>query len=196
MFTTSALAVRESVHVGLPFNTLRDFQAVSQAVTQSNVLVVHPSVGAKNVQELVALAKRKPGQLNFGSGGNATSGHLAGELFRMLAGIDVVHVPYKRGAGGARRHHRRAHALHLWQSGIDADARQGWPPEITGGHHHYPSTFVARRADGGGVRCARIRIYRLDGPVGTGEYTARDNFNAAITKPRASSICPRSNNAS
>ena len=95
MFTTSALAVRESVHVGLPFNTLRDFQAVSQAVTQSNVLVVHPSVGAKNVQELVALAKRKPGQLNFGSGGNATSGHLAGELFRMLAGIDVVHVPYK-----------------------------------------------------------------------------------------------------
>lgn len=95
MFTTSALAVRESVHAKLPFNTLRDFQPISQAVTQCNVLVAHPSVAAKNVQELVALAKGKPGQLNFGSGGNATSGHLAGELFRLLAGIDVVHVPYK-----------------------------------------------------------------------------------------------------
>jgi tripartite-type tricarboxylate transporter receptor subunit TctC len=95
MFTTSALAVREAVYRNLPFNTLRDFQPVSQAVTQSNVLVTHPSVAAKNVQELVALAKAKPGQLNFGSGGNATSNHLAGELFRVLAGIEIVHVPYK-----------------------------------------------------------------------------------------------------
>ena len=90
-----ALAVREAVYSKLPFSTLRDFAPVSQAVTQSNVLVSHPSVAAKNVQELVALAKAKPGQLNFGSGGNATSAHLAGELFRLLAGIDVVHVPYK-----------------------------------------------------------------------------------------------------
>ena len=95
MFTTSALAVREAVYSELPFNSLRDFQTVSQAVTQSNVLVTHPSVAAKNVQELVALAKAKPGQLNYGSGGNATSAHLAGEWFRLLAGIDVVHVPYK-----------------------------------------------------------------------------------------------------
>ncbi len=95
MFTTSALAVREAVYSKLPFSTLRDFQPVSQAVTQSNVLVTHPSVAAKNVQDLVALAKAKPGQLNYGSGGNATSAHLAGELFRLLAGIDVVHVPYK-----------------------------------------------------------------------------------------------------
>ena len=95
MFTTSALAVREAVYSKLPFSTLRDFAPISQAVTQSNVLVTHPSVAAKNVQDLVALAKAKPGQLNFGSGGNATSAHLAGELFRLLAGIDVVHVPYK-----------------------------------------------------------------------------------------------------
>jgi tripartite-type tricarboxylate transporter receptor subunit TctC len=95
MFTTSALAVREAVYSKLPFNILRDFQPVSQSVTQSNVLVTHPSVAAKNVQELIALAKAKPGQLNYGSGGNASSSHLACELFRMLAGIDVVHVPYK-----------------------------------------------------------------------------------------------------
>ncbi len=95
MFTTSALAVRESVYRDLPYSTLRDFQPVTQAVTQSNVLVVYPPVPAKSVKELVALAKAKPGQLNYGSGGNATSNHLAGELFRLLAGIDVVHVPYK-----------------------------------------------------------------------------------------------------
>jgi len=95
MFTTSALAVRESVYRKLPYSTLRDFQPVTQVLAQSNLLVVHPSVPAKNVRELVAFAKSRPGQLNYGSGGNATSNHLAGELFRILAGIDVVHVPYK-----------------------------------------------------------------------------------------------------
>ncbi len=95
MFTTSALAVREAVYNNLPFSTLRDFQAVSQSVTQSNVLVINPAVPAKNVQEFVALAKAKPGAFNFGSGGNASSSHLACELFRNLAGINVVHVPYK-----------------------------------------------------------------------------------------------------
>ena len=95
MFTTSALAVRASVYEKLPYDPLRDFQAITQALSQSNVLVVHPSVAAKNVKELVALAKSRPGQLNYGSGGNATTNPLAGELFKRLAGIDVVHVPYR-----------------------------------------------------------------------------------------------------
>ncbi|HUP93627.1 MAG TPA: tripartite tricarboxylate transporter substrate binding protein [Burkholderiales bacterium] len=95
MFTTSALAVRESLYGKLPYDTLRDFQPVTQVLTQSNVLVVHPSVAAKTVPELIAFAKSKPGQLNYGSGGNGTSNHLAGVLFQLLAGIDVVHVPYK-----------------------------------------------------------------------------------------------------
>jgi tripartite-type tricarboxylate transporter receptor subunit TctC len=68
---------------------------VTQALSQSNVLVVHPSVAARTVQELIALARAKPGALNFGTGGNGTSNHLAGELLRIMAGIDVVHVPYK-----------------------------------------------------------------------------------------------------
>jgi tripartite-type tricarboxylate transporter receptor subunit TctC len=95
MFTTSALAVRASVYQKLPFNVLKDFQPVTQALSQSNVLVVHPSLPVKNVKELVALAKARPGELNYGSGGNATSNHLAGELFKLLAKIDVVHVPYR-----------------------------------------------------------------------------------------------------
>jgi tripartite-type tricarboxylate transporter receptor subunit TctC len=95
MFTTSALAVRASVYHKLPYDTLRDFQPVTQALSQSNVLVVHPSVPAKNVRELVALARSRPGQMNYGSGGNATSNHLAGELFKLLTKIDVVHIPYR-----------------------------------------------------------------------------------------------------
>ena len=95
LFTTSALAVRESVYRKLTYSTLRDFAAVTQVLTQSNLLVVHPAVPARTVQELVAVAKAKPGELNFGTGGNGTSNHLAGELLRIMAGINVVHVPYK-----------------------------------------------------------------------------------------------------
>ncbi len=95
LLTTAAIAVRESVYRKLPYRTLRDFQPVTQVVMQSNVLVTTPSLAVSSVKELVALARAKPGQLNYGSGGNATSNHLAGELFRILAGIDVVHVPYR-----------------------------------------------------------------------------------------------------
>jgi tripartite-type tricarboxylate transporter receptor subunit TctC len=95
MFTTSALAVRESLYAKLPYSTLRDFQPVTQVLSQSNMLVVHPAVPARTVPELIALAKAKPGQLNYGSGGNGTSNHLACALLQMLAGIDVVHIPYK-----------------------------------------------------------------------------------------------------
>ncbi len=95
MLTTSALAVRESVYQKLPYNTLRDFQPVTQVATQANLLVTTPALAVASVKELIALAKAQPGRLNYGSGGNATSNHLAGELFRILAGIDVVHVPYR-----------------------------------------------------------------------------------------------------
>jgi tripartite-type tricarboxylate transporter receptor subunit TctC len=95
VLTTAAIAVRQAVYRKLPYDVLRDFQPVTQVVMQSNVLVTTPSLPAASVKELVALAKARPGQLNYGSGGNATSNHLAGELFRILAGIDVVHVPYR-----------------------------------------------------------------------------------------------------
>ena len=95
MFATSALSIRESVYNKLPFNTLRDFIPVGQVVSQSNVLVAYPGVPVKSVQELIAYAKAHPGELNYGSSGNASSNHLAGELFRLLAKVNIVHVPYK-----------------------------------------------------------------------------------------------------
>lgn len=95
MFTTSALVVRDSLYSKLPYDTLRDFQPVTQVVSQSNVLVIHPSLPVRTVRELIAYAKARPGQLNYGSGGNGTSNHLAGALFQLLANIDVVHVPFR-----------------------------------------------------------------------------------------------------
>lgn len=84
----------------LPYDPLKDFETVSRIGANQLALVVHPSVQAKSVAELVALAKAKPGTVNFASAGTGSTAHLAGELFKSLAGIDIVHVPYK-GAGPA-----------------------------------------------------------------------------------------------
>ena len=79
----------------LPYDTLRDFAGVSRIVNVPSILIVSPSLGVKSVRELIVLAKSKPGQFNFSSGGIGSANHLAGELFINLAGIQAVHVPYK-----------------------------------------------------------------------------------------------------
>ena len=84
----------------LPYDPLKDFETVSRIGANQLALVVHPAVQAKSVAELVALAKAKPGTVNFASAGTGSTAHLAGELFKSIAGIDIVHVPYK-GAGPA-----------------------------------------------------------------------------------------------
>jgi tripartite-type tricarboxylate transporter receptor subunit TctC len=82
----------------LPYDTVRDFAPVSLLVTSPLVLVVHPSVAANNVKELVALAAAQPGKINFASAGLGTAIHLAGEQFRQAADIDIAHIPYRGGA--------------------------------------------------------------------------------------------------
>mgnify|MGYP003346828165 CR=1 FL=1 len=79
----------------LPYDPLRDFAPVSLFATIPYVLLVHPSVPARNVKELVALARARPGRLNFASSGTGGTAHLAGELFKSMAKIDVLHVPYR-----------------------------------------------------------------------------------------------------
>ena len=80
-----------------PYDPLRDLAPITMAVVFPNVLVIHPSVPANTLAEFVALAKAKPGTLNYGSSGVGNAGHLAGELFRIFAKVDIVHVPYKGG---------------------------------------------------------------------------------------------------
>ncbi len=88
-------AVNVSMFKRLPYHPLRDFELITQVARLPEVLVVHPSLPANSVKELIALAKAKPGQLNFGSAGVGSPPHLAGEIFKLLAKIDIVHVPYK-----------------------------------------------------------------------------------------------------
>lgn len=89
------LAISPNVNDNTPYDTLRDFAAVTQVAAAPYVLLVHPSVPAKSVKQLVALAKTRPGKMNFASGGTGTGLHMAGELFNVTAGTRIVHVPYK-----------------------------------------------------------------------------------------------------
>jgi tripartite-type tricarboxylate transporter receptor subunit TctC len=93
-------AINVSLFKNLPFDPVADFAPVSLVASTPNILVVHPSVAARTVKEVIALARARPGTLNFASAGVGSSSHLAGELFRILAGAEIVHVPYK-GAGPA-----------------------------------------------------------------------------------------------
>ncbi|HET7160178.1 MAG TPA: tripartite tricarboxylate transporter substrate binding protein, partial [Burkholderiales bacterium] len=81
------------------YDIVRDFAPITQLTVAPNILVVHPSVPARSLQELIALAKKNPGQLSYASAGNASSNHFSGALLTSMARIDMVHVPYKGGAG-------------------------------------------------------------------------------------------------
>jgi len=90
--------VNASLQARIPYDPVRDFLPVSQLSELHSVLVVHPVLPARDVGTFLVLARRHPGKLNYASGGNGTSQHLSGELFRSMAKIDIVHVPYKGGA--------------------------------------------------------------------------------------------------
>ena len=91
-------AINMSTQAKPPYDTVRDFAPVILCVKGANVLSMHPSVPARNLKELIALARARPGQLNFASSGLGSSNQMAGELFKMMANINIVHVPYKGNA--------------------------------------------------------------------------------------------------
>jgi tripartite-type tricarboxylate transporter receptor subunit TctC len=95
LLTVNNLTINPSFYQNLPFDPLKDFSPISLFATSPLILVVHPSVAARSVKELIALAKARPGDLLFGSPGNGSAPHLAGELLNTLAGVKMVHVPYK-----------------------------------------------------------------------------------------------------
>jgi tripartite-type tricarboxylate transporter receptor subunit TctC len=95
IIVTVGHAVNPSLYAKLPYDTLNDLVAVALVANVPSVLVVHPTVPVKNVKELIALAKGKPGELNYGTGGNATTAHVATALLSSSTGIRMTHVPYK-----------------------------------------------------------------------------------------------------
>ncbi len=98
LMASPANAINITLYKSMPYDTRRDLAPVALVGAVPSVLVAHPALPANTVAELVALAKAKPGGLSYGSGGSGTSEHLAAEMFRSLAGLDMVHVPYKGGA--------------------------------------------------------------------------------------------------
>ena len=99
LMVSSTQTVNETLYANKPYRLLGDLVAIAPLMANDLVLVVHPSVQAKNLQELLALARGKPGTLNFGSSGPGSNYHMAAELLKSLTGIDIVHVPYKGSTG-------------------------------------------------------------------------------------------------
>ena len=101
LLTANPHTTNPALHAKLPYDTLRDFAGITQIANSPLLLTVHPSLPARSVRDLIALAKQRPGQLSYGTSGNGGPQHLAGELFKFMAGIDLIHVPYKGGAPAA-----------------------------------------------------------------------------------------------
>lgn len=100
LFTGAGFVINPSLYKKIPFNPIKDFEPIAMMALGPNVLVVHPSLPVKSVKELIALAKAQPGKLNFAGSGNGSTPHLAGVLFNNMAGVEMVHIPY-RGSGPA-----------------------------------------------------------------------------------------------
>ncbi|MGZ8209932.1 MAG: Bug family tripartite tricarboxylate transporter substrate binding protein [Burkholderiales bacterium] len=96
----ASFSINPSLHEKLPFDPIRDFVPITRLAALPHILVVYPSLPVKSVKELIALAKAKPGELNYASSGIATSTHLAAELFKHMTGVDMVPVPFKGGGPG------------------------------------------------------------------------------------------------
>ncbi|MBM3357188.1 MAG: tripartite tricarboxylate transporter substrate binding protein [Betaproteobacteria bacterium] len=98
LMATAAQAISETLYTKQPFSFARDLAPVAQVARVPNVMVVHPSLPVKNVKDFIALAKSRPGQINFASSGPGTTLHMSGEMFKLMTGVDIVHVPYKGSA--------------------------------------------------------------------------------------------------
>lgn len=98
MGTTGTLTINPHLYANMGFNPATDLAGISMAFATDHVLIVHPSVPAQTAQEFLALVRARPGQLSYGSGGNGTSTHMVPELFKLVAGVDIQHVPYRGSA--------------------------------------------------------------------------------------------------
>lgn len=112
------IAMGKHLYPNLPYDPIRDFIPVVMFALNSNVLAMHPSVKANNIMEFIALAKARPGEINFASAGNATTSHLCGELLKYMGGINIVHVPYK--GGGPAVNDLVANQVQLYCPGLAA----------------------------------------------------------------------------
>ena len=189
LMVSPANAINATLYDKLNFNFIRDIAPVASIMRAPNVMVVNPSVPAKTVPEFIAYAKANPGKISMASAGIGSSSHVAGELFKMMAGVDMVHVPY-RGGGPALtdllggqvqvdvRQHARGDRIH-----------QGRQAAGLGGHDRNALGGAAGHPDRGRVR-AGLRGERLDGIGRTKDTPAEivdklnQEINAGLADPK------------
>ncbi len=133
MGTVGTHAINASLYAKIPYDHVKDFAPVILVAGVPNVLVVNPSVPVNSVQELIAYAKANPGKLNFASSGSGTSIHLSGELFKVMAGVQMTHVPYKGSCARVAGSPRRPGAADVRQPAAVAAADQGGQAASAGG---------------------------------------------------------------
>lgn len=182
---TSAIhAINPALYSKMLFDPSKDFAPITSLVLLNNVLVVHPSVPAKSVQELIALAKSQPGKLTFASSGSGTTVHLSGEMFKSMAGIDMLHIPYK-GSAPAKGDLLAGHVNVMFEN-IPAAA-----PSIKSGKLRALGVTSAKRsplfpnlptiAESGLPGYESLVMYGLVAPAGTPRDVI-DKLNAAAVK--------------
>ena len=185
----AAFVVNPSLLGKLPYDTLKDFTPVVLVATAPLVLVVHPAVPAKSVRELVALAKTQPGKLSFGSAGNGTAVHLAGEQLRSVGAVDILHIPYK-GAGQSLTELLGAQITMVFatQSGIKPHVVSGRlrALAITAPKRTQAMPDVTTFAEAGYAAIDAVTINGIVAPAGTPkDYVGRVNavVNRALKRP-------------
>ena len=170
--------VNETLYDKKPYQLMRDLVPIAPLIDSDLVLVVHPSVPAKNLAELLALARAKPGTLNYGSSGPGSNYHMAGELLKNLTGIDIVHVPYK-GSTGARNDILSGQIQMLFDS-VPTMAQMIKAGQRARARHQRQDALAdpAGRADDRGSRRARLPGDPVGRLHGAGRHAAADRRSA------------------
>ena len=174
MFTSVSYTTNAAVQPKLPFDPLTDIAGIAMIGKAPMLLVVHPAVPAKSVKELIALARARPGQLNYASNGVGTLPHLLIEMLMRDASISMVHVPYK-GLAGDDGPRRRTGARADREPAVGLSAGQGRAAARTRGQHREAIGLRAGVADDGGVRRARLHRGAMVGHVHACRNAERDH---------------------
>ena len=173
MGTVGTHAINASLYSKMPYDHVKDFVPIVLVAGVPNVLVVHPSVPANSVQELIAYGKANPGKLNFASSGSGTSIHLAGELFKVSTGVQMQHVPYK-GSAPALTDLLGGQVQLMFDNLPSAlAAHQGRQAEGARGDQRVARAGVARRSDDRRSGRAGLRSVELVRPAGARGHAAR-----------------------
>ena len=149
MGSAASISSAPAVYAKLPYDPVRDLAPIIQVANQPNVLTAHPSVPARTLKEFIALAKANPGKFNYGSSGIGASQHMTAELFAMLTGVNIEHIPYIRRHAGDDRSHQRPDRFHVYACAECDCIREERQDPRHRGHQPQAVECAARIADDG-----------------------------------------------